>query len=103
MEKLKEYEKNCAISSIKDEIKYYLKTSNDENIFNVLEIEKISYRKKLERLKNILKSNVINNNMENNLIDVMSQSQENNINDISISTNEYYDEKNEPLIILKEY
>lgn len=103
LEKLKEYEKNCAISSIKDEIKYYLKTSNDENIFNVLEIEKISYRKKLERLKNILKSNVINNNMENNLIDVISQSQENNINDISISTNEYYDEKNEPLIILKEY
>ena len=68
-----------------------------------MEIEKISYRKKLERLKNILKSNVINNNMENNLIDVISQSQENNINDISISTNEYYDEKNEPLIILKEY
>ena len=41
--------------------------------------------------------------MENNLIDVISQSQENNINDISISTNEYYDEKNEPLITLKEY
>ena len=46
-----------------------------------MEIEKISYRKKLERLKNILKSNVINNNMENNLIDVISQSQENNINE----------------------
>ena len=102
LEKLKEYEKNCAISAIKDEIDYYIKSSNDENIFNLLEIEKISNRKKLERLKNQLKSNVINNNMEYNLNDVINEYQENISNDISISSNENFDDKNELLITLKE-
>ena len=102
LKKLKEYEKNCVISTIKDEIDFHVGVSGDENIFNELEIEKVSNRNKLKRLKNKLKSYAININLENNLNDIINESQENINDDNSISTNEYFGDKNEPLIILKE-
>ena len=97
LEELKKYERNCNLSTLTDEIRYFVDSSSDKNIFSYLKIHKIQSESHLENLRNYLKSNMTDNTYQIN-INKVSEELENINNDISISTNENFDDKSELLI-----
>ena len=97
LEELKKYERNCNLSTLTDEIRYFVDSSSDKNIFSYLKIHKNQSESHLENLRNYLKSNMTDNTYQIN-INKVSEELENINNDISISTNENFDDKSELLI-----
>ena len=97
LEELKKYERNCNLSILTDEIRYFVDSSSDKNIFSYLKTHKNQSESHLENLRNYLKSNMTDNTYQIN-INKVSEELENINNDISISTNENFDDKSELLI-----
>ena len=97
LEELKNYERNCTLSTLTDEIRYFVGSSLDKDIYNYLKIHKIQSENHLDKLKTYLESNMTNNTYQIN-INKVSEELENINNDISISTNENFDDKSELLI-----
>lgn len=88
-DKFKEYEEDCKMIIIKDTIKYFVKSSNDENILIYLEEEAKKSRLDLEKLKYKLKNDIMNNSIENDINEEL----------INIQFDDNLDDKKEILLI----
>ena len=103
---LEKYQKdisNFKISLTKDEINFYVKSSEDKNIFDYLEIEEKARTNNLENLKNKLLDNELENNIGNRRNHIFKMEDQDIIsNDISFSCSDNIDDKSELLIKYKE-
>ena len=102
--KLKKYENKCNMNTINDEINYLIDSSSDKIVFNYLKINTIQSKEKLDKLNKYLKSNMLDNNYEINIKKISNELENlNNDDNISMSSNYIFDDKNELLIELNEY
>ena len=97
VDNLKKFEKNCNINIINDKITYLVYSTKDKDIFKRLKAEEKKFMRYLKSLKKYLRNNEGDNT---NIINLNATIEEmDNINsNTSISSSEYFDDKNEPLI-----
>ena len=102
--KFKKYENKCKMNTINDEINYLIDSSSDKIVFNYLKINTIQSKERLDKLNKYLKSNMLDNNYEINIKKISNELENlNNDDNISMSSNDIFDDKNELLIELNEY
>ena len=90
LKKYDEYEEECDINTARDDIEFMAKSSKDENILLLLDIEQKKCEQNLEKLRYNLKNNIIDNRKE---FHIVSQEME----DIIFENNS--DDKKELLLI----
>ena len=97
VDNLKKFEKNCNINIINDKITYLVYSTKDKDIFKRLKAEEKKFMRYLKSLEKYLRNNEGDNT---NIINLNATIEEmDNINsNTSISSSEYFDDKNEPLI-----
>ena len=98
LDNLKKFEKNCNINIIKDKIKYLVHHSNKDNdIIEHFKDEKKEFMIYLKSLEKYLRNNEEDNTNIINLNEASEDMEKINSN-ISISSSEYFNDNNEPLI-----
>ena len=68
LKKYDEYEEECDINTARDDIEFMAKSSKDENILLLLDIEQKKCEQNLEKLRYNLKNNIIDNRKEFHII-----------------------------------
>ena len=92
LKKFREFESECSISTLKDDIQFLVKSTGDEIIFKLLEDKKETDEKNLEMLKNKFKTDVKEKS------DLLIENENKINNNKTIKIDESYEEKNELLI-----